>query len=142
MTGYKSDNFAHDCQNHGCYYSQLPSWDDLIDCFPPGVYPTDVDGMVELSGNILFMEEKGCGVSLKTGQRMALRSLSRLPNVTVVIFRPRAEPDQVDVLIFDDGQPQGFQPRSREWFKSWLAEWSDNARRNPVQFGGADVGPH
>lgn len=138
MTGYRSERFNHNCETDGCYHAQLPAWDDLIESFPPGVYPTDIDGMVELDGHVLFMEQKRAGGSLHGGQRMAFRYLGRLGGVTVVIFRTRAHDNDLDVLIFDDGTPQGFQRRTREWLCAWLAQWSANARSNPMTQGAAE----
>lgn len=113
----------HDCGLRGCYLEQLPPWDDYIECFPRNIRPTDVDGMVEIDGRFLFMEEKQAGVPLQTGQRIALRRLADFHGITVVIFRPGVTAD-LEVLIYDGSPPQGFQPYTRDQFKSWLTNWA------------------
>lgn len=132
MTGYRSKHFRHSCEGDGCYVEQLPLWDDVIECFPRGIRPTDIDGMVEINGHFLFMEEKRAGAAMHDGQRFALRSLSRLPGVTVLVFRPLLASVEVgadmEVLIFRAGKTDdGWQRTTRAWFKEWLRDWSANA---------------
>ncbi len=123
VTGYSSSHFRHSCDRNGCYYKSLPCWDDLIDCFPRRIRPTDVDGMVEIGGRFLFLEEKRAGVAPDEGQRRALLRLSRQRDVTVVFFRP-GKSSELEVLIFGQGDPQGFQPCTREEFRAWLRGWA------------------
>lgn len=133
MTGYRSPYFRHNCAASGCYYETLPDWGDLIDCFPRGIRPTDVDGMVEINGNFLFLEQKGPGVPLIEAQRRALRTLSELPGITTMFIRPPGPrlhlPSDLECLIFGQGPAEGWQSRSREWLKDWLRTWSTEADR-------------
>ena len=132
MTGYKSSRFRYDCVARNCYYEQLPDWDDLIECFPRGIAPTDVDGLVEIGSNLLFMEQKGPGVPIPDPQRLALRRASRRPGITTIFFRPplRTASD-LECLIFGQGPVDGWQPRSREWLKDWLRVWATEADGHP-----------
>ena len=126
MTGYRSEHFRHKCGKDGCYIDQLPDWSDLIaECFPRRIRPTDIDGMVEINGHLLFLEEKGLGVGPDNGQRIALRRLAQRDGITVVLFRPAPpeRPWDLEVLIYGEGEPQGWQPRTREQFKDWLRDW-------------------
>lgn len=123
MTGYRSEHFRHKCDVRGCYIEQLPDWTDLIaECFPRRIRPTDIDGMVEINGHFLFLEEKGCGVGPDNGQRIALRRLSQRNGITVALFRP-APIGGLEVLVFGQGEPQGWQHRTRDQFKDWLRDW-------------------
>lgn len=126
MTGYRSSHFRHDCRTRGCYVQQLPSWDDLIPCFPRGIRPTDVDGMVEMNGHFLFMEEKSAGKSVDHGQHLALKRLAARSNVTVAFFRPGKTCD-LQVLILGDGEPRGWEPFTRDEFRTWLRQWAVRA---------------
>ena len=132
MTGYRSEFFRYNCDERSCYYKQLPKWDDLIGCFPRGIRPTDVDGMVEINGNFLFLEEKGAGVPLPPGQRSALRKLSRRPGITVAFFRPPGLRTATDLecLVFNQKPAEGWKQVGREGFKDWLREWAWNADRH------------
>lgn len=130
VTGYRSQFFRHECGKHGCYVEQLPSWDDLIECFPRGIRPTDVDGMVEINGNVLILEEKGEGVGPDEGQRRALKVLSDMPQVTVLYMRPRG--DRMQVLVLGEGDAQGWQDVTRDDLKRWLRWWAARADRKTV----------
>lgn len=134
MTGYRSRHFRWNCNDKGCYHEQLPNWDDLIECFPAGIKPTDIDGLVELNRNFLFLEQKSPGKGIDTGQGMALRGLCRLRGVTAVIFRPAVMSDFECLVYSADGpllpgwEPHdGFRPHSRNEFYAWLHEWSFQA---------------
>lgn len=126
MTGYRSTFFRHKCASSGCYVDSLPCWDDLIECFPRKIRPTDVDGFVEINGNFLFLEEKQKGAGPDEGQRRAMKLLASLPGVTVAFFRPGNASD-FEVLIFDGTQPQGWRPCTKgQWF-AWLRRWAHRA---------------
>lgn len=131
MTGYRSAKFRHKCDAKGCYYDLLPSWDDLIDCFPRRIRPTDIDGMVEINDRFLFMEQKGFGAGPDNGQRIALLKLARRKGITVLFFRPAAvgQDDKLEVLLFDGTEPDGWRPQTRDWLKDWLRNWSARAER-------------
>ncbi len=128
MTGYRSKFLRHSCQRSGSYIDRLPCWDDLITVFPRNIRPMDVDGMVEIGGQFLFLEEKQAGKGVEAGQGAALRMLSRLPGVTVAIFRPGAASDY-EVLLYEDGHGSGFVPATRDQFHSWLRAWALSADR-------------
>jgi hypothetical protein len=129
MTGYICKDFRHECADKGCYIKQLPSWDDLIECFPGKIKPTDIDGMVEINGNFLFLEEKSAGATVSDAQGLALRLLAMTADVTVAVFRPGKTSD-LEVLIYDGFPPyNGYQPYSRQQFKNWLHAWAEAASR-------------
>lgn len=128
MTGYRSKHFRHRCPEKGCYVEQLPSWDDFIDCFPRGIRPTDIDGMVEIGDSFLFLEEKSPGKSLEYGQHSAMKLLSKRERITVVSFRPiLARPTDLECLVYSEGVSGGWRPCTREAFKDSLRAWSAKA---------------
>lgn len=125
MTGYRHTSFRHQCAKNGCYIETLPWWDELCECFPRRILPTDVDGMVEIDGHFLFMEEKRCGVGPDEGQRIALKRLSRMPATTVLLFRPGTD-SHYEMLVFRKGSGSGWQKVSKidlhEWVRFWVSE--------------------
>lgn len=126
VTGYRSQRFRHQCADSGCYIASLPDWGELIKCFPRGIHPTDVDGFVEINGHLLFLEEKQEGRGFDTdGQRLALRALSRLPRVTVIVFRPIGE--DIETLIFAGEYASGWQRRTQPEFLDCLRQWAIRA---------------
>lgn len=133
MTGYRSSNFRHECARDGCYNESLPCWDDLIAAFPRRIRPTDVDGLVEINGHALFLEQKGPGVPLPEGQRRALRSLSRREAISTVFFRPPiSAASDLECLFFgSEREMDGWQPFSRGALLEWLGDWAAKADANP-----------
>lgn len=123
MTGFRTTQFRYSCADRGCYHDALPSWDAFLDAFPRSICPTDIDGMVEINGQFLFLEQKGEGVPMKTGQLLAFRRLGRIPNVTVVIFRPIH--DGYEVMVFP--RPALWEPISIDEFKARLSRWAQRA---------------
>jgi len=137
MTGFRHKSFRHNCgTSENCYIQQLPSWDFLDGVFPRGIIPTDIDGMVEVNGHILFLEEKRAGASPSGGQLSAFRQLSRLDNVKVVLTRP-GQVSEMQMLVLDGGDGSGWMDVSRDDYASFLRAWSDyadstRAKRNPL----------
>lgn len=127
VTGYRSAAMRHDCGVDGCYQERLPSWDWMQGCFPRGIRPTDVDGMVEINGRVLFIEQKGCGAPLPNGQRLAMKALSEKDGVTVLFMRATADVAVLDCLVFDGTPPQGWQPFTLDGLRHWLGAWADAA---------------
>lgn len=122
MTGFRHSSFRHKCKNDGCYIDQLPSWQYVDECFPRGIIPTDIDGMVEVNGSFLFIEEKGAGAGLKDGQGPALKALSRLDGVTVALIRP-GDKSEMQLNVLSDGVGTYFQDVTVEEYRTFLREW-------------------
>ncbi len=126
MSGYASSYFRHKCAVNGCYYEALPNWDDLIAAFPRSIRPTDIDGMVEINGHFLFLEEKRQGQAPDAGQLRAFKALAQQPHTTVAFIRP-SRLGALEVLTWEDGEPSGWQARDRIWFTDWLHTWATRA---------------
>jgi hypothetical protein len=120
LPGYMSSAYRYDCQSSGCYMTSLPSWERFNECFMRGIQPTDVDGLVEINGHFLFLEEKGAGVPMTQGQRQALRRLADLPSVTVIVFRPLG--DDLEVMVMPD--PAVWQPFTTDAFYELISTWA------------------
>lgn len=130
MTGFRSAFFRDRCSISGCYIERLPDWGDIIAQFPRGIIPTDIDGMVEINGRFLFLEEKSMpGASMSGGQQKALARLSHLPGVTVMVFRPGRHAE-LDVLEMNERGATGFQPCDRADFLARIGEWASRAERS------------
>lgn len=66
------------CADKGCYVHEcLPDWGFLRGAFVRGCTPSDIDGMVEIDGRFLYLEEKsiidGRLVEVQVSQRIAAR---------------------------------------------------------------------
>lgn len=126
MTGFKHSSFRHKCSDSGCFIDSLPSWDYFDGCFPRGIIPTDVDGMVEINGHFLFLEQKRSATAIPTGQLKALQALSRLPRVHVALIRP-GQRSGMQLLVLRDGSGTGWQDVTQDDIRWWLAQWGDQA---------------
>lgn len=126
---YNGDHLQHKCEPDGCFITRYSgsSWNDIAACFPRNIEPTDIDGMVEINGHFLFLEEKGEKVGFtREGQRRALLELSRQPQTTVLIFRPGGTRGW-QVLKLENGQGTGFRDCSRSQLLHWIQRWARDA---------------
>lgn len=133
MTGYRSKDLRHSCPTDGCYVEKLPCWDDFNEAYPRAIRPTDIDGVVEINGSFLFLEEKGPGVPLQFGQMLMFRRLAERPNVTVVVFRPMTAGTYDDGLeIYVLPKPAMWEPVTAAQFKARIKAWADRADSRAV----------
>ncbi|MFT3871097.1 MAG: hypothetical protein QM714_00390 [Nocardioides sp.] len=132
MTGYRCSKFRWDCSMDGCYHESLPDWEDICTTvFPRGIYPTDVDGMVEMNGHLLFLEQKGPGVGIDTGQRLAMRHLANLSTKVTVLFMRPGKASDLEVLLYRrDVEAMGWQPWTRPQLLDWLRHWAGRAAQD------------
>lgn len=128
MTGYRSSDLRHNCEQNGCFQANLPSWDWMRGCFPRGIMPTDVDGMVEIRGSVLFIEQKRPGASLSNGQRIALKTLAAKDRTTVLCLRSTLD-GAYECIVFDGTPPTGWRHCTREQVQAWLSHWAETAER-------------
>lgn len=131
-------NLRHDDQ----FLAEHRTWDWTFtnDAFPPTpsgakISISDVDGMVEISGHIMFIEAKMMGAPMPTGQRYAYEALAMTsPYITVVYLRGHY-PDEVvewDILKRKDGELHvTHRVGNSKKFMHFLAGWYKFARANP-----------
>ena len=95
----------------------------------------DIDGMVEISGHILFIEVKGAGSQPPKGQRMAYEVLAMTsPYITVVYLYGHYPDDVVEWEILKrNGDKLEVTKRTgnSKRFMHFLAGWYKFARKNP-----------
>lgn len=126
MTGFSSDKFRYNCATSGCYNDSLPDWSDVNACFPGAIRPTDIDGMVEINGRVLFIEQKARGKSIERGQVLAFQRLSLKQSVTVVAVR-EGDVTELQMLVYRNGHGDSFKDVTRPDFLAFLRLWADNA---------------
>jgi hypothetical protein len=108
-----------------CHLDDLPDWGQLFEGFRRGIKPADVDGMVEINGHFLFLEQKGSGVPLESlGQQRALKALQDLDRVSVLVFRQGAVAD-FEVKFMRDGREGQWLPMSLAEFRNRIEQWAD-----------------
>lgn len=104
-------------------------WAILSGCFGdnPTTIPMDVDGLIERNGRFLVFETKGPRGELSLGQRIALETLARLKQFTVVILHgPRNQPGLVEVWYRGQfGRLVKTKPQACnvEWLRDFSKRW-------------------
>jgi hypothetical protein len=114
------------CEVRGCYKdSRLPDWAFLKGCFPRGIEPTDIDGMVHLqdgdADRFLFLEEKGRYGGLYHGQTRAFKALSRVSDTTVLCFRGHGQ-DVSEMLWYPN--PTGWREADPDAIRKFCWDWA------------------
>jgi len=72
-----------DCRTQGCFnLKKRPKIERFADCLPGRIALTDVDGVTELCGNVLYLEWKS-HQGLGDGQRILFERLTALCPATV-----------------------------------------------------------
>lgn len=127
MPGYRCKFWRYDCEKRGCYVTSLPSWDDLLDAFPRDIRPTDIDGVVEINGHVLILDQKSAGKTFEEGQRRAYEALRERPKTTIVGIREGANTELEVIVLAHDLPGTGWQPVTRQWLRAWLREWAIGA---------------
>ncbi len=90
-----SDNGANpmrwDCDKQGCFNRiKRPKIEVFASCLPGRISFGDVDGLVEIKGNLLFLEFK-CHNDLPVGQRILYERITSLCPATVLIIHGDSE---------------------------------------------------
>ena len=122
-------NLRWNCDDGDRYLRQLPDWSPFNDCFPRGIRIGDVDGIVEIGGRFLMLEWKGSkDVSLPNGQRKLLQRFGRPPDAVLCL---RGTPSDLQWLIFDGSEPEGWRDVSLDEVKAWVKRWAAEADSQP-----------
>lgn len=125
-------NMRWKCSERGCYLDYLPDWAILDGCFPRGIKPTDLDGCVELHGNLLFLEWKRPGAPLKTGQRLMFEAATRLGYIAVfVIFGDPLTNTVESLQEIHGGRVRKTKPSSNGDLRKRCEQWAQWAEAGP-----------
>lgn len=119
----------HDCNKNGCYKeAHLPDWGFLDDHLPGRVRVSDIDGVVELSGHVLFLEWKQHTEKLTVGQRILFERLSSKPQQSVlVIYGEKGNPSRAQ--IFSGGKVVYDHAVDEETVQHIVSKWSGSTGR-------------
>ena len=87
-----------DCQRQGCFnLEKRLKFGVFKECLPGNISFSDVDGIVEINGNLLLLEWKD-HPHINTGQRILFERLTRLCPATVLIVEGDAEHMTVNTI--------------------------------------------
>lgn len=85
------------------FVDSIQDWAILEGCFgATRIKPSDIDGFIERRGVCLFLEGKGLGVPLTTGQAIAFSSLAKQGNTVIVFWGKDREISKMRVITQSD----------------------------------------
>jgi hypothetical protein len=135
VPGFFTSALRHDCAVHDCLIPTAPRFQFIADALDRGarVGLTDIDALAEVSGHVLFVEDKRRFRDMPAGQERALRHLSTLPRVTVLVLRygtPTAagDGDQFEYRLMQAGQLARWVPTTEAALARWVEHWARRAR--------------
>lgn len=139
---YKAFNACYEAginNPEGFIISKLPQvFNYLKGCFPRGILPTDIDGVVEVNRNYLWLEFKTQNQlrngAIPRGQMMCMTRLSQNPTFTVFLIGTDTQGDPTCMEIINpngkrlpledvDGR-DGLREKCKQW-----STWAEKGKR-------------
>ncbi len=115
----------HKCTRQtGCYKEKfLPDWGILDGCFPRNIKPSDIDGVIEINGHVLFLEWKPKDKPLSNGQRRMFLTMTRdAPKQQVfIVYGDKDVPFEIELI--QHGERKFRQPCDLGLLRWLCAQW-------------------
>lgn len=120
------------CLTQGCFRGLCPRLGEFDECFPGRIGMSDVDGVVEVGGRLLFLEWKSPGGALTTGQRILFERLTSISTdpcrvVVIVAFGDPATMEVEHVQVVQGGRAGEVEASSLADLRRRMTAWSDRA---------------
>lgn len=130
-------SFRHDCKASGvCWLKSQPDWKMIEDCFPGKIRPGDVDGLVEVNGNLLLIEWKNPGDHLEHAQDIAFTKGSLHNRLTAVHVAGQASvPSVTEFTVYANGERSKPKKGDLADFRRFCRLWADAAKDGPASMG-------
>ena len=114
----------------GCYRRLgQPDLTVLDECFPGRIGMTDVDGLVEINGQFLFIEWKRRG-DVPVGQRIMFERLTKHPEFTILVILGDPATMAVERYdVFQGGQRRGWRVCDLPELRRRVHTWAKRASR-------------
>lgn len=101
---------------------RLWDWAFLNECFAgPKIRCSDVDGIVEKGGRVLFIEAKPTGAAIETGQRLLHDALRRRKIHVLVLWGDGPYSAPTVTAWAREGLPKA--PATNADVQGWVARW-------------------
>lgn len=141
---YLSSALRWSCARDGCHIDQtheIEMWDRMnAECYDRGIKPTDIDGLVEVNGSFLVLEQKGRKALWDStkGQGQSLVMLSCYDAITLIVFVPDYRDDGLYIHYKEYvlGRGTGWHEVKFDTFLGQLRKWfllADTCRNNPTK---------
>ena len=123
------------CVNSGCFnLKRRPKIEVFHDILPGRISFGDVDGIVEINGNVLMLEWKSARNDLPIGQKIMYGRITKSSPITVLVLVGDAEEMTVTRMgWFFRGAYQEPQTAAMDDVRKTIADWVLRAQANPVQ---------
>ena len=114
----------------GCYRRLgQPDLTVLDECFPGRIAMTDVDGLVEINGQFLFLEWKRRG-DVPAGQRIMFERLTKHPEFTILVILGDPATMAVERYdVFQGGRRRGWRACDLPELRRRVRTWARRASR-------------
>lgn len=124
-----------DCRRDGCFNEKMRvKLDKLANCLPRRIAFTDVDGVTEVNGNLLFLEWKGNSTKLPTGQRLLYEKITYLcPAVAFVVEGNAKDMSVRSIRIYRNGHSGSEKDSSFDDLCKRIKEWGKWADKHPAK---------
>ena len=124
-------NLYWDCENgKNCYIEKvMPNWAVFNDCFPgTNIKVSDMDGVVEHKGHILFFEVKQNTKTIQYGQRLLFEKLTEnADHITVILLYAQNVSEYMDIqeyAVFSKGRmTEDWTSTTTEKIKERVKNW-------------------
>ncbi len=94
-------------RNKKAFMDALWDWGFLDKCFGnTGIRVSDIDGMVERNGHVLFIEAKPPDKTVSTGQRRAFEALTKKGFMVLIIWGRTNEPEYISIWYPNEEAPR------------------------------------
>ena len=122
-----------DCKTQGCFnIHKRPKIELFADCLPGRIAFSDVDALVEISGNLLVLEWKE-NRFVPTGQRLLYtRWTSSGPAAVLLVVGDAKEMTVDEVACVHEGVIGPWQQMDMERLREEIRAWANWARANPI----------
>ncbi len=113
-----------DCSVKGCFnIKKRPKIEVFAECFPGNIQMGDVDGIVEINGQVLLLEWKEFE-PISTGQRIMYQRMTASPACHVIVVIGNPETMVVEKYsYFRDGAMAEWFPGTLENLKELIRSW-------------------
>ena len=128
-----------DCSRDGCFNKNLRmDFKTFYRSLPGNISFTDIDGLVEINGNLLVIEWKSCEGELKTGQRRAFEAMTQHCRTIVILVLGKAGESMVaeraKICVCGRFEKDWREVTTRDLqnlVRAW-ANWAKKIRNRPV----------
>jgi hypothetical protein len=126
------------CEKRGCYnIKHRPKIEVFHDIWPGKISMSDVDAIVEVSGNFLLLEWKSVAKELPTGQRIMYERMTQGARFTVLVVTGDAETMCVSSVSLFYNATRYPKPPRQHWgtdmdgLRKIMSRWCAHAVKNP-----------